>query len=219
MIEPDGILPVFIAWQIDGKVDYTLEGGVFSVGSAIDWAVQMGLLPSSAETASLALSVSDTAGTFFVPSFTGLAAPHWVPRARAMMSGIGLDTTKAHLARALLDGIAFACAEVIVTLNKRLNNTLTLVKADGGPSGNAYLMQRQADLLGIPIQVSEETDMTALGAALMSAIGAGQLATADVPHLSRPSKTYKPRVSGDEREFQWSQWRRGVQMVGELASQ
>lgn len=219
LIEPDGILPVFIAWQIDGKVDYTLEGGVFSVGSAIDWAVQMGLLPSSAETASLALNVSDTAGAFFIPSFTGLAAPHWVPTARAMMSGIGLDTTKAHLARALLDGIAFACAEVIVTLNKRLNNTLTLVKADGGPSGNAYLMQRQADLLGIPVQVSEEADMTALGAALMSAIGAGQLAAADVPHLSRRSRTYEPRVSGDEREFHWSQWRRGVQMVRELASQ
>lgn len=210
MIEPDGKLPVFVAWQIDGKAGYTIEGSVFSVGSAIDWAVRMGLLPSAAESAALAASVPDTAGVTLVPSFTGIAAPHWIPTARACLLGLGLDTTGAHIARALLDGIAFSCAEVIRALDERLGGSLRLVKADGGPSRNAYLMQRQADLLGMPVAVAEEADMTALGAALLAAIGAGALTMADVRTMPRRGRSYEPRISTDEREAAWAGWRKSM---------
>jgi glycerol kinase len=217
-VEPDGILPVFIAWQIAESVDYSLEGGVFSVGSAIDWAVRTGLVPSAAATSDLAESVADTAGVFFVPSFTGLAAPHWATNARAAMLGMGLDTTQAHIARALLDGIAFSCAEVLDALNQRLGGTLQTVRVDGGPTRNAYLMQRQADVLGMPVAVSEEADMTAMGAALLAGLGAGALALTDIEARERKARVYEPRIGADERAAQWQAWRRRVQVVRELAA-
>jgi glycerol kinase len=219
MVEPDGKLPVFIAWQLDRGVDYTLEGGVYSVGSAIDWSVQIGLIPSAAETSRLAMSVKDAGGVQFMPSFTGVAAPYWNPNAKAMISGIGLDTTKAHVARALLDGIAFACSEAILTLNHRLGDTLTEVRADGGPSRNPYLMQRQADLLGLPVVVSDEPDMTALGAALLAAIGAHQMTVAEVSKVRRRTTAYEPAASSDRRQETWDQWRRAIRAVQEMATQ
>jgi glycerol kinase len=216
LIEPDGKLPVFIAWQIDGPVDYTLEGGVFSVGSAIDWAVGAGLIPSAFETSRLATTVADSGGVVFVPSFAGISAPHWMSSARALVSGIGLDTTKAHLSRALLDGIALACSEVIRTLNERLGRTLLEIKADGGPSRNEYLMQRQADLTGLPISASLEANMTALGAALMAAIGSGQMTVDDVAKLPRDAKRYEPRMSADQRQAIWNEWERAINLVKEF---
>jgi glycerol kinase len=217
LVEPDGKLPVFVAWQIDGRADYALEGGVFSVGSAIDWAVRSGLLGSAAESAALAASVADSGGVAFVPSFTGLAAPYWVPTARACLFGLGLDSTRAHIARALLDGIAFCCAEVIRALDARLGGSLQMVKADGGPSRNPYLMQRQADLLGMPVVVSEESDMTALGAALLGAIGARQVTLDDVRAMPCRAKSYEPRISADERESAWALWRSSVASALERA--
>jgi len=218
LVEPDGKLPVFVAWQIDGKLDYTIEGGVFSVGSAIDWAVRVGLLGSAAESSALAASVPDSAGVVLVPSFTGMAAPYWVPTARACLFGLGLDSTKAHIARALLDGIAFRCAEVIRALDARLSGSLRSVRADGGPTRNPYLMQRQADLLGMPVAVSEEADMTALGAALLAAIGAGQLTLDDVRAMPRRTKTYEPHISPDERAAAWAGWRKSVTVALERAA-
>jgi glycerol kinase len=216
-VAADGKMPVFIAWQISDALDYTLEGGVFSVGSAIDWAVRAGLIASAEETARLAASVEDTGGVLVVPSFAGLAAPHWVPGAKAMISGLGLDTSKAHIARAFLDGIAFACGEVIMTLNDRLGGTLTEIRADGGPSRNPYLMQRQADLLGLPVTVTEEPDMTALGAALLAAIGVGQMTFADIADLPRRGTTFEPSLSADKREREWMRWNRAIRTVRELA--
>ena len=208
MLEPDGRLLVFVAWQFAGRASYTIEGSVFSVGSAIDWAVRMGLLPSAQVSAALAASVPDSAGVTLVPSFTGISAPHWRSHARAELTGLGLDTTHAHIARALLDGIAFSCAEVIRTLDERLGGSLRLVKADGGPTRNAYLMQRQADLLGMPVMVAEQADMTALGAALLASIGAGILTLSDVRDMTPRARAYEPRISLDQRETEWAGWRR-----------
>lgn len=217
LVEPDAKLPVFIAWQIEETVDYTLEGGVFSVGAAIDWAVRTGLTPSAATTSDLAESVTDAGGVFLVPSFTGLAAPHWVTNARAAMLGLGLDTTPGHIARALLDGIAFSCAEVIDALNQRLGGTLRIIRADGGPTRNPYLMQRQADIVGMPVVVSDDVDMTAMGAALLAGLGVGALTLADIEARHRKARTYEPRIGDDERVASWEAWRRRVQVVRELA--
>ncbi len=217
LIEPDGKLPVFIAWQLEDRVDYAIEGGVFSVGSAIDWAVRAGWIGSAEESAALAESVPNAAGIAFVPSFTGIAAPHWASAARACLFGLGLDSGRGHVARALLDGIACSSAEVICALDARLGGSLRLVKADGGPTRNAYLMQRQADLLGLLVAASEEADMTALGAALLAGIGAGLLTRADARALPRRARVYEPRISADERASLWAGWRKAVGIVLEMA--
>lgn len=217
MMEPDGRLPVFVAWQLFGRTDYTVEGGVFAVGAAIDWAVRAGLLPSAAMSADLAASVGDSGGVVFVPSLSGLSAPHWKSMARGCVFGLGLDTGPAHLARALLDGIAFQCAEVIEAICARLDGKVREVRADGGPTGNSYLMQRQADLLGMPVAVSLEPDMTALGAALLAALGAEALTIDDVDRLQPDRRVYEPAMADDERQSLWHQWRRAVATVSERA--
>jgi glycerol kinase len=212
-VTPDGRLLVFVGWEVDGQVDYTIEGGVFSVGSAVDWAVGAGLLPSAAGSAALAESVADRGGVLFVPCFAGLSAPHWNSDARAVILGLGLDSEPGHIARALLDGIAFRCAEVIEALDDKMGGSLTEVKADGGPTGNPYLMQRQADLLNLPVVVSREPDMTALGAALLAGIGARQLTRDDVRAMTRETKTYEPAMGEDERQAHWAEWRSGIELV------
>lgn len=215
--EPDGKLPVFIAWDLGEGVDYTIEGGVFSVGSAIDWFVGTGLLPSAADSSELAESVANSGGVVIVPSFAGLSAPYWKSDARACVFGLGLDTGAAHIARALLDGIAFQCADIVRSLDERLGGEIGEIRADGGPTANRYLMQRQADLLATPIRVSTEPDMTALGAALLAGIGAGQLGIADVAAMETPAVTLDPTMGADEREALWARWRRSVAIVSEGA--
>jgi glycerol kinase len=214
-VVPDGKLPVFIAWQLDGRIDYTIEGGVFAVGSAVDWMVGAGFLASAQASSALAESVSDSGGVVMVPSFTGLSAPHWKTDARAAIFGLGLDTTPAHVARALLDGIAFQCAEIVHALNMRVDGAIFEVRADGGPSNNSYLMQRQADLLGLPVAVSLERDMTALGAALLAGLGAGLIARSDIGSYRADQKIFEPAIGDDEREASWHGWQASVTTVAQ----
>lgn len=217
MIEPDGKLPVFVAWEIGRAVDYTIEGGVFAVGAAIDWAVRSGLLPSAEGSAALAQSVADSGGVVVVPSLTGLSAPHWKPTARACIFGLGLDTGRPHIARALLDGIAFQCAEIVQAISARLDRPVREIRADGGPTRNEFLMQRQADLLGVPVGVSLEPDMTALGAALLAALGAGALTLDDVAQFQPERRQFEPKLADDARDALWHDWRRSVAAVCERA--
>jgi glycerol kinase len=215
---PDGKLPVFIAWELEDQIDYTVEGGVFSVGSAIDWVVGAGLLPSAEESAALAEGVSDSGGVIMVPSFTGLSAPYWESGARACLFGLGLDSEAGHIARALLDGIAFQCAEIIQAIDQKLDGRIAEVRADGGPTRNRYLMQRQADLLGLPVAVSLEPDMTALGAALLAGIGAGTLSRSAVAEMAPDMEVYEPKIGDDEREASWVEWRSAVAVVRDRAT-
>ena len=214
-VEPDGIFPVFIAWDLDGRVDYTVEGGVFAVGSAIDWVVRAGLLPSPEASSDLAYGVPDSCGVTMVPCFSGLSAPHWNSDARASITGLSLNTEPGHIACALLDGIAFQCADIIRALDGKTSGTIQQVRADGGPTRNRYLMQRQADLLGMPVSVSLEPDMTALGAAYLSAIGAGQVSIDDIHALERRTVICDPSIGCDEREALWAAWHQRVKQVCE----
>lgn len=218
-VVPDGKLAVFIAWDLGAGVDYTVEGGVFSVGSAIDWAVDVGLLPSAAGSSELAESVPNSGGVVMVPSLAGLSAPYWKTSARACTFGVGLDTGAGHLAQALLDGIAFQCAGIVQALDERLAGGLDEVRADGGPTANRYLMQRQADLLAVPIRVSDEPDMTALGAAMLAGIGARQLTAADVAAMPMRATMFEPAMGTDEREAAWATWHRHVGIVCEMAEE
>jgi glycerol kinase len=218
MLEPDGKLPVLVAWQLGPNADYTIEGGVFAVGSAIDWAVATGLLASASGSAALAKSVPDSGGVTFVPSLTGLSAPYWKPTARGCIFGLGLDTGPGHLARALLDGIAFQCAEIVQAIDARLGNSIREIRADGGPTKNDYLMQCQADLLGVPMAVSLESDMTALGAAMLAAIGGGGFTLDDAKGFSPPRRQFDPLLNRDQRESMWRDWHRSVATVCERAT-
>lgn len=217
-VTPDGKLLVFIAWELEDQIDYTVEGGVFSVGSAIDWVVGAGLLPSAEESAAFAEGVPDSGGVVMVPSFTGLSAPHWESGARACLFGLGLDSEAGHIARALLDGIAFQCAEIVHAIDQKLDGRIAEVRADGGPTRNRYLMQRQADLLGLPVAVSLEPDMTALGAALLAGIGAGALSRSAVAEMAPDMEVYEPKIGDDEREASWAEWRSAVAVVRDRAA-
>ena len=150
-----------------------------------------------------------------VPAFAGLSAPYWKPLVRASVTGLGLDSEPGHLARALLDGIAFQCADIVWAIDEKTGQTLTQVQADGGPTKNRYLMQRQADLLDMPVSVSLEPDMTALGAAYLAAIGSGQMTLDDVAKIERTAEEFEPAMNADEREFQWENWRRSVELAYE----
>jgi len=217
LVDPDGRLPVFIAWNLGDAPDYTLEGGVYAVGSAIDWAVRARLLESPASSSEFG-ELTDGSQVVFIPSFSGIAAPHWIPDGKALVAGIGLDTTPTQIARGLFDGIAFSCAEVVQALNVRLDGSIGVIKADGGPSRNSWLMQRQANLCGMPVIVSEESDMTALGAALLAAVGAGQLTVAEAVGLKRRARTFEPRPLSAAHASEWARWRKAVSFVKELAS-
>ena len=163
-----------IAWQIDGKTEYALEGSVFIAGAAVQWLRdQMGVISSASEIEALAASVDDSAGVFFVPAFTGLGAPHWDGFARGAIFGLTRGSSKAHLARAALEAIALQTMDLLEAMEKDSGIRLTELRVDGGASQNDLLMQIQADLLGVPVVRSELTETTALGAAYLAGLATG----------------------------------------------
>jgi glycerol kinase len=212
----NGLLP-FVAWQVNGDTFYSVEGGVFDVGAAVDWLVDMGLLPSAAASGAQASSATEGSGIIVVPTFSGMAAPRWQPNARAAILGMGLDTTPADVVRGVLRGIAFSVAEIIDAIADTTHVGVGEVRADGGPTGNAFLMQLQADLSGRPISVSQEPDLTAFGAAAMAGVGVGALTVADAMALAPARTVYEPAVADDARVAQWSEWRRAVDAVADHA--
>lgn len=163
-----------IAWQIGNKVNYALEGSIYVGGSVIQWLRDgLGIINHSSDVESLAQSVSDSGGVYFVPALTGLAAPYWDPYARGTIVGITRGTTAAHIARAALDGIAFQTYDIAQAMAKDMNDRLTELKVDGGASRNNLLMQFQADLLGIDVVRPKITETTAIGAAYLAGLGVG----------------------------------------------
>ena len=163
-----------IAWQIGNKVNYALEGSIYVGGSVVQWLRDgLGIINHSSDVESLAQSVSDSGGVYFVPALTGLAAPYWDPYARGTIVGITRGTTAAHIARAALDGIAFQTYDIAQAMAKDMNDRLTELKVDGGASRNNLLMQFQADLLGIDVVRPKITETTAIGAAYLAGLGVG----------------------------------------------
>ena len=161
-----------IAWQIGNKVNYALEGSIYIGGSVVQWLRDgLGIINHSSDVETLAQSVSDSGGVYFVPALTGLAAPYWDPYARGTIVGITRGTTTAHIARAALDGIAFQTYDIAQAMAKDMNDRLTELKVDGGASRNNLLMQFQADLLGIDVVRPKITETTAIGAASPSVEG------------------------------------------------
>ena len=163
-----------VAWKIGDEVKYALEGSIYVGGSVVQWLRDgLGFIKSSSEVEELASSVPDSGGVYFVPALTGLAAPYWDQYARGTIVGITRGTTRAHIARAALDGIAFQTYDIAQAMARDLGAPLTELKVDGGASRNNLLMQFQSNLLGIPVVRPKITETTALGAAYLAGLAVG----------------------------------------------
>lgn len=163
-----------VAWQLDGKVSYALEGSIFVAGSVVQW-LRDGLkcISSSADVEELASSVPDTGGVYFVPALTGLGAPYWNQYARGVISGISRGTTVAHIARAALEGVAFQVYDIVKAMERDSQLPITELKVDGGASANNLLMQFQSDILRTKVLRPCVTETTALGAAYLAGLAVG----------------------------------------------
>jgi glycerol kinase len=181
---------------------FALDGGVYTVGTAVEWLRDgLGLIEDSAQSEALARSVEDSAGVVFIPALAGLAAPYWDRRARGLLYGLTTDTRKEHVVRALLEGIALRVRSVVEAIEQDSGITLGILRADGGLSHNGFLMQFQADVLGIPVETAESSETTALGVAYM--------AGAPMPEW-RPRARFEPRMSEADRAGHWERYRTAI---------
>ena len=159
-----------------GEPAYAIEGSVFIAGAAIQWLRDgLGVIATASETQALAMSVTDTGGVTFVPAFVGLGTPHWEPEARGTITGITRGTTRAHLVRAAVESIAFGTADLLRTVMDSSALEVPVLRVDGGAAANDFLMQFQADLLGVPVERPAMLETTALGAAGLAGIATGRL--------------------------------------------
>jgi len=163
-----------VAWRIGNRTEYALEGSIFIAGAVVQWLRDgLGIISSSSEVEVLAAQVPDSAGVYFVPAFTGLGAPHWDQYARGTMVGLTRGTTRAHIARAALEGIAYQVADVLRAMESDAKIRLRELRVDGGACRNNLLMQFQADLLGVPVVRPRVSETTALGAAYLAGLAVG----------------------------------------------
>lgn len=202
-----------VAWKIGDKVKYALEGSIYVGGSVVQWLRDgLGFIKSSSEVEELASSVPDSGGVYFVPALTGLAAPYWDQYARGTIVGITRGTTRAHIARAALDGIAFQTYDIAQAMAKDMNAPLTELKVDGGASRNNLLMQFQANLLGIPVVRPKITETTALGAAYLAGLAVGFWKDIDeIKSQWQVERTFEPVPEGDEIKQAKAGWADAIQ--------
>ena len=195
----DGVLAT-VVWGLGESVAYALEASIFATGAAVQWLRDsLQTIANAAETETLAASLQANDGVYFVPALTGLGSPHWDPHARGTIVGLTRGTDRAHLARATLEAIAYQTVDAVRAMESASGQPLSELRADGGASANGWLMQFQADMLGVPVVVPEISETTALGAAYLAAVGVGQLTVSEVRDAWRERARYEPRMSEDER--------------------
>ncbi len=200
-----------IAWGIGDRVDFALESSMFVTGAAVQWLRDgLGIIERADETEALAASLEGNDGVYFVPALTGLGSPHWDPYARGTIVGLTRGAGRAHLARATLEAIAYQTCDAVHAQNTALGVSLEELRADGGATANGWLMQFQADLLGVPVVVPEVSETTVLGAAYLAGITAGCWTEADTRAMWREARRFEPRMGEDERHALLAQWRRAL---------
>lgn len=202
-----------IAWTVDGRTEYALEGSVFIGGAVVQWLRDgLELIDRPQDIAALAATVDNSDGVVFVPAFTGLAAPHWDPTARGTIMGLTRGTKKGHLARAALEGIAFQVADVLSAMQADTRVALTSLKVDGGASENELLMQLQSDILGTPLIKPANTESTALGAASLAGLAVGIWRDREeLRAMNRESRRYRPAPLDEQLEQQRLRWKTAVE--------
>ena len=202
-----------VAWQIGNDVAYALEGSAFIAGAAVQWLRDgLGVIRKSSEIEDLASSVPDSHGVTFVPALAGLGAPHWRQEARGLISGIDRGVTRAHLARAALEGVAFEIYDLAQAMAQDIGKPMPMFRVDGGMSANDLLMQFQADLLQTPIERPKMIETTALGAAFLAGLGTGLWAgTAELKSAWKAGKQFRPKMQPDARAAHLARWRGAVE--------
>lgn len=201
-----------IAWGIDGKVTYALEGSVFVSGAVVKWLRdELGIIKSAEETEEIARSVRDTGGVYFVPAFVGLGTPYWNSAARGAMFGLTRGTGRAHIVRAALEAIAYQTAEVIKAMEED-TSALNMIKVDGGASQNDFLMEFQADILGRSIIRPKNIESTATGAAFLAGLSCGLWKSRDeLTGVSENFREFVPNMSEERRAELTADWKRAVE--------
>ncbi len=205
-----------IAWGIDGKVEYALEGSIFVGGAVIQWLRdELGLVRDSADSEFFASKVDDTGGVYLVPAFTGLGAPHWDQYARGTLIGLTRGTSREHIIRAALEAIAYQSRDVLQAMEEDARDSgieLKELKVDGGAVANNFLMQFQSDILNVPVLRPEVTETTALGAAYLAGLAVGFWEDkAEITNRWKINKRFTPNMEEEQRERLYSNWERAVQ--------
>ena len=208
-----------IAWRIGDRLTYALEASIFVTGAAVQWLRDgLGLISEAAETEPLAASLQSNDGVYFVPALTGLGSPHWDPYARGTIVGLTRGTGRAHLARATLESIAYQTVDAVRAIEMASGVPLEELRADGGATVNEWLMQFQADVLGVPVVIPEVPETTALGAAYLAGVGAGLWTIDQVSRDRRVKRRYEPAMETDRREELLAGWARAVGRARDWAS-
>jgi glycerol kinase len=202
-----------LAWGIDGRIDYALEGSVFVAGAAVQWLRDgLGLLQRASDSEALARSVEDTGGVYLVPAFVGLGAPYWDERARGALVGITRGTSRAHVVRATLESIAYQARDIVDCVQRDSGLVLGTLRVDGGACENDFLMQFQADILGVPVERPAVLEVTALGAAALAGLAVGFWRDAGEVGANAGAPTlFEPSLGADLRESLCAGWKRAVE--------
>ena len=210
---PNGLLTT-VGWGLDkGRMTYALDGGIYIAGAAVQWLRdKMRIITSAAETEEIAKSVENTGDVFFVPAFSGLAAPHWDQYARGTIVGITGGTTREHIIRATLESMAYQVKDNLDVMVGDSNIQIEAMRVDGGASVHGFLMQFQADILGIPVDVPEIIETTALGAAYLAAYGIGEFKSLDdIKGKWKLKKRYEPQMDEATRTKLLDKWHKAVE--------
>jgi glycerol kinase len=204
----DGLVQT-VAWRLGGEpAVYALEGSVFVTGAALQWLRDgLGLLADAAESEALARAVDGNDGVYFVPALAGLGSPHWEPEARGLIAGLSRGTRREHLVRAALEAIAYQVRDVLDAMDTELE----VLRADGGGSANGFLLQLQADIARVPVEVPEERETTALGAAALAGLAVGLWASpAELAEAWKAAARYEPEMAEEDAERRLGEWRVAV---------
>jgi glycerol kinase len=209
-----------VAWQVNGRTEYALEGSVFIGGAVVQWLRDgLGIIQRSSDVEALANSVPDAGGVFLVPAFAGLGAPHWDPYARGMMIGITRGTTAAHIARAAVESIAYQVGDLLDAVQGDAGIPLAELRVDGGAACNDMLMQFQADLLGVPVVRPAVTETTALGAAYLAGLAVGFWPSAEaISGQWQVERRFEPLMAAPDASRLRTRWREAVDRARGWAS-
>jgi glycerol kinase len=201
-----------VGWKLDGKTTYALEGSSFIAGAAVQWLRDgLGLIKKSADVEVLAKTVKSSGAVVFVPALAGLGAPHWRPDARGLFAGIDRGTTRGHLARAVLEGIALQIQDLAEAMRLDSGKVIPAFKVDGGAVKNDLLMQFQSDILATNVVRPKNVETTSLGAAFLGGLGVGFWKSADdIRRAWKADKVFKPKMSEGERAQHLGKWREAV---------
>jgi glycerol kinase len=208
-----------VAWQLDGRRTYAIEGSIFVAGAAVQWLRdKLGLVTTAAETEALARTVEDSRGIYLVPAFTGLGAPHWDPDARGALLGLDRDCSKAHVIRATLESVAYQTSDLMAAMLKDAEHAgidrATTLRVDGGMVANDFVCQSLADITGLAVERPQVIETTALGAAFHAGLAVGVYAgLGDIERAWKLERTFVPEMSEDVRGERLAGWRAAVERV------